>query len=304
MRVEIAAAGGGKPGMELGRGELSLRAQQSALGPGGRSARRGLPRDTPILGEVDVDDFLARGVHAGVGASRRDHPDGLCHRRHSTRVRSNPRTEGCGRLQLKAVIGTAVIFDQQAIAGHQGQFRFPAGRAKPRRNTSRVPSAFGPRAAPAICELRPNRRRSAGRRPARGPGAFSDSTRESKTLTRTGPLSDGAMNQAPGKGDRPRIRRSTSSADRRPFDPRLGGTDLLGVGDPLSAGCGVSVRSPRSIPARAWAIGPRRSGPAARTGCRLSPARRSARFRPAGSVPHPGPRSSASPGHRSCDRPP
>ena len=62
-------------------------------------------------------------------------------------------------------------------------------------------------------ELAPEPQATSSRSSSRAPGRPSpSSSRESRALIRTGPLSLGASNQAPGNGDRPRILRSSSMA--------------------------------------------------------------------------------------------
>ena len=133
------------------------------------------------------------------------------------------------------------------------------------------------------------------------PGAPSpSSTRESSALTRTGPRSPAATNQAPGNGERPRIWRSTSAGGLAPVDARFPRRGSSWRRSTPSAGCGVStarsrprLRQRRDQQPRA---GLARGGRAA---CRRYPARRSARRARPASAPRRGPRSSASPPRRS-----
>ena len=121
---------------------------------------------------------------------------------------------GQGRLGLEAAIGPAVIFDRQAVAG-TAESRVPpaSGKSAQEVAASCGPSAFALGAQDAhragrAGDQQPvvqDRARRAVPIPRRG---------DSSAFTRIGPRPDGAMNQAPGNGDRPRIWRSTWAAGR------------------------------------------------------------------------------------------
>ena len=77
---------------------------------------------------------LAGGVNAGVGAPGRLQPKILAaepfHRRLDGTLH-----RGQSGLGLKAPIGSTIIFDDELVARHQRSV-VPAGRGKPRRNSS------------------------------------------------------------------------------------------------------------------------------------------------------------------------
>ena len=168
-------------------------------------------RRAPLLGQVGVH-HLGRRMHPGVGAA-----GGLEANRLAAEGVDRPFDRALhGRqafLSLVAVVAAAVIFEDEAIARHQESF-VPRGMANPRTKSA------------ASCAPLPSRW-ALSRRTAPEPQAMvraSSSTMPgspesptgalSKAFTRTGPLSDGASNQAPGKGDRPRMWASTSAAGR------------------------------------------------------------------------------------------
>ncbi len=220
----------------------------------------------PVLGQVEVD-HLAAGVDAGVGAAGGVQAHGLAAEGQHRRARSRPGPRAAspgpgsrrrGRRRIRWSADSAASVQPRAGARSESRAGSPRrpGPPRPSRWARRRRTAPSPQAI-----SRPSSRATPG-----SPSA--SSARDSRALTRTGPRSDGATNQAPGDGERPRIWRSTSRRRPIPVDARLRRLDLLGVGRrPRRAGAS-NIASPRSSAARA-SDHQRRARPAARRSCRV-----------------------------------
>ena len=132
--VEVAAAGAGEAGVEVGGGLARLQDGDRG-GAEVEVERTGEALGQPGAGEVEMGD-LAQRVDAGVGAAGGEDGDGLAGAGQDGG--SIGALDG-GRvaLALPALERAAVIFEQQAVAGHRlSRARVPTGSAKPRCSSS------------------------------------------------------------------------------------------------------------------------------------------------------------------------
>ena len=168
------------------------------------------------------DGDLAGRMHAGIGAAGALDAQVLAAKGGDRLLDRLLHGTAIG-LPLPADIGRAVILDRGACSVASADDRMPRRQrrapcrnssagigALPARCTSRRRTAPSPQAM-----VRPSSSTRPGRAAALAPGV------ERSTLTRCGPWPQSASNQAPGKGERPRIWSCTSPRRARPVDARL-----------------------------------------------------------------------------------
>src|ERR1019366_1628370 len=182
-------------------------------------------RGVPGLFQVDMDD-LADGVPAGVGAASGVHAQGLA-AEGQDRALDRALDGGLVGLGLEAVIGPAVILDQEAVARHQPS-PTPAEIGNPRRKSS-APCALRPSRWARRMRTAPLPQAMSSRSSSTWPGApWPSSTVESRALMRMSlsstrhsnqapvakePSVDAASDQGPGGG-----RRAANARAKKPAD--------------------------------------------------------------------------------------